>query len=359
MDTVIATSAAITQQNFLNYCFREYVDKLVLKPYMGTTTESVIHVKDVFSKNKGDRVTFNLAAKLEGEGVQSGGTMEGNEEAMNFYGQAITLDEYRNAVKDDGTMSRQRTPFELKQEFEPALTTWLAQKVEKQLFQAANDIDGVTYPAATAAQKNAWNPENKDRVLFGVTTANYNDTHATALATIDSTNDTLSTLQISLAKRRAQLSNPKIRPVKIDDGEEYYVMFVHNLCARDLKNSDAWAQAQRLARFRGDENPIFTGMLGVWDGVILKETPKVQIIAGVGNGGIDVAINVLCGAQALLFAQGDYPEEGGAKVVLTEKKFDYDTQLGMQIKALYAYAKGVFNSHQHGIVSVFSAAVDD
>jgi N4-gp56 family major capsid protein len=359
MDTSIGTSHAVTQENFLNYCFREYVDKLVLKPYMGMNTESVIHVKDVFSKNKGDAVTFNLASKLEGEGVQSGGTMEGNEEAMNFYGQRILLDEYRNAVKDDGTMSRQRTPFELKQEFEPALTTWLAQKVEKQLFQAMNDIDGVIYPTASAAQKNAWNPENIDRVLFGVTTANYNATHSTALSNIDSTNDTLSTLQISLAKRRAQLCNPKVRPIKIDNGEEYYVMFVHNLCARDLKNSDAWAQAQRLAQFRGDENPLFTGMLGVWDGVILKESPKIQLVAGVGASNIDVAINALCGAQALLFAQGDYPEQGGAKVVLTEKLFDYDTQVGMQIKALYAYAKAVFNSHQHGIVTVFSAAVDD
>lgn len=359
MDTTIGTGHAVTQENFLNYCFREYVDKLVLKPYMGTSTESVIHVKDVFSKQKGDAVTFNLAAKLEGEGVQSGGTMEGNEESMNFYGQRILLDEYRHAVKDDGTMSRQRTPFELKQEFEPALTTWLAQKVERQLFLAMSDIDGVLYAAATAGQKNAWNVENIDRILFGVTTANYNATHATALGNIDSSNDVLSTLQISLAKRRAQLCNPKIRPIKIDDGEEYYVMFVHNLCARDLKNSDAWAQAQRLARFRGDDNPIFTGMLGVWDGVILKESPKVQLINGVGNGNIDVAANSLCGAQALLFAQGDYPEDGGAKVVLTEKKFDYDTQLGMQIKALYAYAKGLFNTHQHGIVTVFSAAVDD
>ncbi len=359
METSIASNASITQANFLNFCFREYVDKLILKPYMGTTTESVIHVKDTFSQMKGDKVTFNLAAKLEGEGVQSGGTMEGNEEGMNFYGQQILLDEYRNAVKDDGTMSRQRTPFELKQEFEPALTTWLAQKVEKQLFTALNDISGVAYTTATDAQKNAWNVANIDRILFGVTTANYSATHATALATIDSTNDQLSTLQISLAKRRAQLSNPKIRPIKIDNGEEYYVMFVHNLCARDLKNSDAWIQAQRLAQFRGDDNPIFTGMLGVWDGVILKETPKMQLVSGVGASSIDVAVNVLCGAQALLFAQGDYPEEGGAKLVLTEKRFDYDTQIGMQIKALHAYAKGMFNNVQHGVVSVFSSAVDD
>jgi N4-gp56 family major capsid protein len=359
MQTSIASNSAITQQNFLNYCFREYVDKLVLKPYMGTTTESVIHVKDTFSKSKGDTVNFNLAAKLEGEGVQSGGTMEGNEEGMNFYGFKLTLDEYRNAVKDDGTMSRQRTPFELKQEFEPALTTWLAQKVENQLFTALCDINGVPYATATAAQKNAWNVANQDRILFGATTANYNATHATALLNVDSVNGVLSPAVVSLTKRRAQLANPKIRPVKTENGEEYYVMFVHNLCARDFKNTDAWAQAQRQARFRGDENPLFTGMMGVWDGVIMKESPKLQLIAGAGAAAIDVAVNVLCGAQALCFAQGDYPEEGGAKVVLTEKRFDYDTQLGMQIKALHAYGKAVFNGHQHGVVTVFSAAVND
>jgi N4-gp56 family major capsid protein len=358
--TAISSSHALAQKNWLNKVFREYVDKIVLSPYMGTNSESVINVMDIFGKMKGDRVTVPLAYALRNDGVVSGGTMEGQEEAMNFYGFNLTLEEYRNAVKDDGTLSRQRTAFELMQEFEPALTTWMAQKVENKLFEALHSIDGVVYGSATAAQKNTWNTENTDRILFGAAVANYSATHSTALATVDGTTDILNVAQISLAKRLAQLANPKVRPVKIDNGEEYYVMFVHPLCARDLKNSTPWQEAQKWAMPRGSDNPIFTGMLGVWDGVILKESPKVLLLHNVGTGGtVDVAMNSLCGAQALGFAQADYPENGGAKVVLTEKKFDYDNQMGVQIKSTFAHGKCVFNSKQHGVVSVFSAAVAD
>jgi len=358
-DTSITTSHAIAAEQFNDYAFREYVQKIVLKPYMGMSSESVVQVQEILSKAKGDAVTFNLARALSGAGKVSGETMEGSEEAMNFYGHRITLEEYRNAVKDDGTLSRQRTPFELQEEFRPALTTWMAQKLEDKCFEALASISGTVYGSADTTAKNAWNVAQSDRILFGAATSNYSATHATALATIDTSNDQLTTAQISLAKRLAQLSNPIVRPVKIENGEEYYVMFVHNYCARDLKNSDAWKNAQQYARERGLDNPIFTGMLGVWDGVILKETPKCKIITGVGASSSNVAINYLCGAQALLYCQSSYPENGNSKVVLTEKRFDYDVQQGMQIKSIWAHAKAEFNSKQHGVVSVFSSAVTD
>lgn len=359
-DTSLSTSHAITAEQFLDKVFREYVDKLVLKPYMGMNSESVIHVNDVFGKYKGDAVTFNLASALSGAGVGNGGTMEGNEEALNFYGHRILLNEYRNAVKDDGSITRQRAPFELASEFSPALTTWLAQRMEQELFDALASIDNVDYGSASEGQKDTWVAANSDRMLFGAATSNYSASdHSASLANIDSTTDILTTAQISLAKRLAQLSDPKIRPIKIANGEEYYVMFVHPLCARDLKNSDSWKNAQQYAMPRGSENPIFTGMLGMWDGVILKESNKCLLLDNVGNSNTDVAANYLCGAQALLLAQAGYPENGGAQVVMTEKKFDYDVQMGVQIKAMWAHAKAVFNSKQHGVVTVYSAAVAD
>lgn len=359
-DTSISTSNAITAEQFNDYAFREYVNKLVLKPYMGTSSESVIQVSEVFNKYKGDAVTFNLAAALSGAGVTGSSTMEGNEEAMNFYGQRIVLDEFRNAVKDDGSLSRQRTPFELQEEFRPALTTWMAQKVESKCFEQLASINGAVYGGASEASKDSYLAANADRFLFGAAVANNSgNDHSASLLNVDSTNDVLNTTQISLAKRLAQLASPKIRPIKIDNGEEYFVMFVHPLAARDLKNTSAWQTAQQQAQLRGGENPIFTGMIGMWDGVIIKESNYCLLISGVGASTINVAANFLCGAQALLYGQGSYPEAGNARVVMTEKKFDYDVQQGMQIKSLWAHAKAIFNSKQHGVVTVYSAAVAD
>jgi N4-gp56 family major capsid protein len=359
-DTSISTSHAITAEQFNDMAFRQYVDKLVLKPYMGMSTESVVQVKEDLAKQKGDALTFNLAYSLSGAGVTSGSTMEGSEEAMTFYGHRIVLEEYRNAVRDAGTMSRQRTPFELNAEFGPALTTWLAQKSETALFASLASINNVAYASASESDKDAWLVANADRMLFGAAVVNaVSGDHSTSLLTVDSTTDILNCAQISLAKRLAQLASPKIRPIKIENGEEYYVMFVHPLCARDLKNSSDWLANQRGAAPRSNDNPVFTGMIGIHDGVIIKESPKVSLLSAVGGSSINVAVNSLCGAQALLYAQGGYPENGNSRVVLTEKKFDYDTQVGMQIKSMWANAKAVFNSKQHGVVTVYSAAVAD
>ena len=358
-DTNILTTDGVTAEKFMNTVFQEYREKLVTKPYMGFGSEKVIQISQDLTKGAGDAVTFNLAGALTGAGVAGSGTLEGNEEAQNYYAKRVLVDQCRNAVRIP-TMSEQRTAFSIMNEAKPALTTWMAQKVEDDVFEALESINGVAYATATAGQKDAWNADNEDRVLFGAAVANYNATHATALANIDATNDILNTAQISLAKRRAQRAG--IRPIKIENGNEYFVLFANELCVRDLKETTAWQQAQREALPRGIDNNIFTGMAGIYDGVIIKETTKINPIAGVGAAGIDVAMNSLCGAQAVLFAQAATPK--GFVVDMVEEPFDYHDKKGVAIRSIYGIEKATFktivtNPAQHGVVSVFSAAVAD
>lgn len=366
-ESTIATTDAIAVEQFNNMAFMEYVDKLVLKPYMGTSTESVIHVDEDTARDSGDAITFNLVSALDGAGISNDGTMEGNEEQLDFYAHRVELSEIKNAIRLGGPMSRRRTKFDQKMQAKSALTTWMAQRVEDDAFEALASVDGIAYASATQAQLDQWSDNNEDRILYGAATSNLDGSggggsggndHSDSLLTIDSSADILDTDQISLAKRLAQLADPKIRPIRIENGEEYYVMFVHNYCARDLKASNAWQQAQREAMPRAMNNPIFTGMIGMWDGVIIKETPKITLLDGVGSGSIDVAVNVLCGAQALLMGHGGY--EDGSKVEIIEEVFDYGKKPGFQISTIYGIEKAIFNnSKQHGVVSVFSAAVAD
>lgn len=369
-DTTISTGHAVTAEQFLSEVFREYRDKLVTRPYMGMSSEFPIQVKQDLAKLKGDALTFNLVGALSGAGVTGATTLEGSEEAQSFYGHRVEVDQVRNAVRVPW-MTEQRAPFSVQAEAKPSLTTWLAQKVEQDIFTAASTINGVAYGSASEAQKDQWLDDNEDRVLFGAATSNLDgaggsgasgDDHSDSLATIDSSNDIFITTQISLAKRMAQLASPKIRPIRIENGEEYFVLFAHPYCVRDLKSSSAWQQAQREAMARGTDNPIFTGMAGIWDGVIIKETPKVLLIDGVGASSIDVAMNLLCGAQAILFAQAGTPK--GFIVDMVEEEFDYGDKQGVAIRSVYGVEKAVFkindtNACQHGIVTVYSAAVAD
>ncbi len=103
-------------------------------------------------------------------------------------------------------------------------------------------------------------------------------------------------------------------------------------------------------------------MAGIWDGVIIKETPKITLISGVGAASINVAINVLCGAQAVLFAQGGTPK--GYIVDMVEEEFDFGDKQGVAIRSVYGIEKALFqtndtNPTQHGVVTVYSAAVAD
>lgn len=358
MQTQILTGDSLAVKRWSDKVFLEYLDRLVLKQFMGTDENACIQVTEDLAKDKGDAITFPLLMALASEGVQDEAVMEGNEEALQFFPFQITMHQYKNAVRLAGSLTRRRTAFEIKDQARPALTTWLSQKVERMIFDDFHSVNGVLYSAATSAQLNAFLAANTDRFLFGSATANLNSSsYSSSLATIDSTNDILTTNQISLAKRMAQLASPKVRPIKLENGEEWFVMFVHPYAARDLKNTTAWQEAQKLGQPRGSDNPIFTGALGTWDGVILKETPKCPLLAGVGTGSINVVGGFLCGAQAHCIGHGGY--DGGEKIVITEKEFDYGEQWGAQIKTLLAHGKAIFNGKQNGVVTVYSSGLPD
>ncbi|MTV78180.1 DUF4043 family protein, partial [Streptococcus pneumoniae] len=90
-----------------------------------------------------------------------------------------------------------------------------------------------------------------DRALFGKLKSNaVSGIHATALATIDNTDDKLTPAAISLMKRMALTANPRIRPFKARSsiGEtDAYTLFVHPLHTRDLSLDTTFVAANREA----------------------------------------------------------------------------------------------------------------
>jgi N4-gp56 family major capsid protein len=360
-----ASADAVAVKQWDDKALYEYQDQLVLAPWMGTTSESFIFVKDVFKQKEGDVLNIPLIAALSGEGVKDDDTLEDNEEALTPFNFQVTLHQYRHAMRTKGKLSAKRTAFDYKDQFRPLLTAWLAQKTETHLFDALSSIDGVDYVDATEAQKDAWLANNSDRVLFGAAKSNNSaNDHSASLSNVDNTNDKFTTNIINLAKRMAKRANPKVRPIRIkknaDSGaKEMWVMFADTLCLRDLEADTAWQNAQNYARERGDDNPMFSGAYGVWRAVILVESEKNLRLDNVGASSIDVAANFLCGAQALVFAPAGDDTRMDAQVTMTEETFDYGNQVGVAIAAMYGHGKAVFNSKQHSVVTVYCASVED
>jgi len=337
--------------------FSEYVRANRFKRYMGTDENSIIVLKDDLTVKKGGRISIPLVGKLEGSGQTGNNTLEGNEEALANYAHYVEVDTLRHAVAVT-EHDEQLTEIDLRKAGKAQLKVWSMEKMRLNIITALGSISGVAYAIATAAQRNAWNVSNADRVLYGSAVSNYNATHSTALANIDNTDDKLTRKVVSLAKRIAEDADPIVRPVTVGEDEETYVMFVGSLGFRDLKED--LATVLKDAETRGKTNPLFRDGDLMWDGVVIRKIPEIDIIAAAGAdpdgagalGPIDVAPAFLCGAQAVAVAWAKRTKS-------TSDVRDYGFVQGVGIREMRGIEKLVYNSKDHGVVTVFHAAVAD
>ena len=111
---------------------------------------------------------------------------------------------------------------------------------------------------------------------------------------------------IGKAKRIALADeNTMVKPVNIN-GNETYIMIIDQWQARDLIADEKWIAAQQYANVRGEKNPIFSGALGVYDGVVLHQHNRI-VRTRTGSGGTKVGHALFLGAQAAVFALGEEP----------------------------------------------------
>ena len=126
-------------------------------------------------------------------------------------------------------------------------------------------------------------------------------------------------------------------------------MLVSPWAARDLKDDPKWLAAQQNANVRGSKNPIFTGALGEYDGVVLYEYERVYNIS-TGASSANVCHNLLLGKQAACFAVAR-----PAKHI--EQTDDYGNIAGNGIAFYGAVEKTKFNGSDFGVINVRTGGV--
>ncbi len=354
---------------------RESVRDSGFDPYMGDSPLDIITVINDLKTN-GYTIRVPLVGKLNSTGVSGNSQLSGSEEELGQYYQDINWEFYRHAISAT-KKEQKKSAVELMSVARPLLKEWAAELIKYQLIGSFHKMtDGTLYSAASAATKNTFTSNNSDRILFGAATSNYSATHATALANVDNTADKLTTATASLARLTARNARPMIKPFKTGtQGREYYVMFCHPLCFRDLKTDTAMLNANRDARAREsdamDKNPIFQDGDMIYDGIIFREIPEFYRgklsgttnsdthLVGVGAGAIDVGVNFLCGAQAIGFVNKQAP------LPTTKKEDDYGFIDGVGIELAHGIDKlrwanntGGANSNKDvGVLNVYCAAV--
>lgn len=368
-DTSAATGLRVQQWD--SKFFTEYVQANRFARYMGMNENSMIQVKEDLTKKKGDRIHYALVNRLSGAGVTGSSTLEGNEEELLSRSHQLTVNQIRNAVRVS-VMEEQKSAIGLRNAARSVLKTWSMEKLRDDVITALHSVRTgsstiVNYGSASAAQLDAWLDDNLDRIIFGnqpaatdapAGGATYD--YSASLTDIVS-GDTLSADLISLAKRKAIMASPKITPITVNGDEQWYVLFAHPYAMRDLKSDTAFLAANREARARGKGNPLFSDADYIYDGVIIREVADLDWLENVGAGGtVDVAVNFLCGAQAL--------GVGWAKRTETvTEEFDYRDKYGVACREIRGVEKLCFESGsadsgdwvQNGVVTLYTAAAAD
>lgn len=356
--------------------YREYIRANRFSKYIGADESAIIQLNEDLTKTVGETINFELVNRLVGNqntltgsvsGVTSGvtgyNTLEGNEEALGIRNWRLTVTRNRWAVTHDA-LDEQFSAIDLVEAKNATLQDWFKENIRDRIVLNLNSFstDGTThqaYASTSAADRNTWTVNNVDRVLFGSTTANYSATHATGITACDTTNDLLSTTTMQALKDMAKAANPKVRPVKVNDEEEWYVMFVGTRAFRSAQSALQSVVNQPMLQGNGKmDNPLFTSGDLTYDGMIIREIPEIGVLPGTpGAGGTTTVAPVfLCGAQAL-----GYGVALRSKVI--ENIRDYGDKKGAGIKMIDGIAKMYFGKGasdttqpvQNGIVTGYVA----
>lgn len=345
------TDYPLNHPNAVKHWSRDLMKEALKKTYalqfIGSGKDSLCTIKTETQKQPGDRVRVMIRSQLSGAGVQGDNTLEGNEESLETFYQDVVIDQLRHAVRSGGKMSEQRVPFSVRAEARDGLADWWADRFDTWFF---NQLTGNTGEAdARFYGFNAPAAPDGDHVA-------YHTSGSTTEGSISGSTVAKMNLQaIDYAVEKGKLAKNALRPIRTG-GKDYLVMFLHPYQVTDLRTSTAtlqWADIQKAAMSGGNvsDNPIFTGALGVYNGVILHEATRVP--AAPTNASVRRA--VIAGAQALCLAFGrDY---GKGTYSWVEELFDFKNQLGVAAGCQAGLIKSRFNNSDYGTVVVPTYAV--
>jgi N4-gp56 family major capsid protein len=322
-------------------------------PLIGDDTNSIIQRKTELSKGPGDQVTFGLRMQLSGAGFTENETAEGNGEELTRYTDALLVNELGHVVgvKSENTIDAQRVPFDLREEARDGLAEWWSTRLSVSFF---NQVCGYTAESRTKfTGLQAAIAPSSTRIIRQSSAAS--DQALTS-------NDKFSIDLIDKAKEMAITATPKIRPVRIN-GADKYVVYLHDYQVTDMRTSVStgqWLDIQKaaMAGMESSKSPIYSGALGEYNGVIIRQANHVTqgVNSSTGAAISTVRRAVLLGAQAAVCGYGQKNSPG--KYRWNEELLDHKRRLEVSAWSIWGLKKTVYNSTDFGtvVISTYAAA---
>lgn len=328
----VNSSDADVLKNVAADIFQDIRYDTLVSGMMGGQDAPIYEIMEL-GKGKGANVHYRLFETHEDDaGVSGDQQLETREEKLTRYTDSLTLQMYRHAIEYEMDMSEIYVNLDIPAVAKSQLSEWGKKKVERLCMDELQNSPSLQ--------------------IFGG--------DATAVATDLATADAMSLSLISKLRTIATTGNngnqSPIQPFRYN-GRDMFMLILHPFQVYDLKTSENasaidWIEAHKDASVRGEMNPLFTGAVGVWDGVIIKESRMVNFETTGGPGGdVPYATGIFLGKQALTWAWGIRP-----RIDIIRKDFNRLEAIGYTMVA--GVKKTEFNSKDYGVMSLVTACTN-
>lgn len=340
---------------------------------------TIMRAEELDRAEAGDTVTFSFTGILTGIGVGEGGTLIGNEEALDNQSFAMQYNTFRHAVASPNkdTIEQARTYVKFEETARKLLPEYHASRLDASVFNQLAGVDSTTIIVDSTVYSGT------DRTFVqGLNTVNVPTANRVIRAGGAATDqaltsaDTMTLDLIDAALEQLQRTYPTVRALP---GNEFdlYISYEQEVdLKRDTSGKIQW-YTNYLSSMEGgsqSDNPIFTGSeygtkpIGRYSNVNIIPTSRVS--TGV-NSSSSAAIStvrraILCGTNAMSFASkfsgaltdmsGDTRGNVPFKYEIEEK--DYKYIKGIEARMIYGVKKIQFDSEDFGstVISTYAAA---
>lgn len=355
MFTDFASNISNKKQVWSRKLWQQSRDAMFCNRFVGDSEDAMIQrVSELTRTEKGEEAIIQLVADLIEDGRVNDDEREGFEESMQNYEQVFTIGLINHGVRSKGKLADQKTIINFRSMGFDRLKYWLQNRCDQLAILTMSGIsyaytlDGRTRPSS------AWQslkfaddvkaPSAKRGLMWDGTNLSATNTASVASTFVPSYK--------MIVKAIAYAKTHYIRPL-MAGGKEYYVFIIHPQTLSQLKLDDAYQRAVVAAATKtGLDSPWFTGAQVTIDGAVLHETRLAYNTTGAvdgskwGAGGhIEGTRTLMCGAQALGFLDLGPPD-------WTEKKFQYDSQGGINVDKMLSFLKPQF-------YSIYDRSVED
>jgi len=243
----------------------------------------IVKVTDL-SKSAGDTVSVDLFNIVQGKPVMGDGLIQGKLMSLSSSSMDITINQYRGGVSPGGKMTQQRTVHNLRSLSKAYLSGWMS-RLEDQIklvhlagargqeetpdwvipLDTDTDFSSILVNSVVAPTYNRHYYAGSASGLDSLTTADF-------LKLED-----ISKLRAAMDEAAFPMQGVKLPGDPSAEEDPLYVLLVSPRQWYWLKNQTGPAslrQFQAQARERSAKNPLFTGDVGLWDGILVKKMTR-------------------------------------------------------------------------------------